>query len=29
MAVTDAVIATLLAFFIWYSWRMSKRGVLG
>jgi hypothetical protein len=28
MAITDAVIATLLAFFIWYSWRMSKRGVL-
>lgn len=28
MAVTSAVIAALLAFFIWYAWSMTKRGVL-
>ena len=28
MAVTSAVIAGLLAFFIWYAWTMTKRGVL-
>jgi hypothetical protein len=28
MAITSAVIAGLLAFFIWYSWFMSGRGVL-
>lgn len=28
MAVTSAVIAGLLAFFIWYAWWMTRRGVL-
>lgn len=28
MAITSAVIAALLAFFIWYAWTMTKRGVL-
>ena len=28
MAITSVVIALLLAFFIWYSWLMTKRGVL-
>ena len=28
MAITSAVIATLLVFFMWYSWTMKKRGVL-
>ena len=28
MAITDVVITALLLFFIWYSWRMAKRGVL-
>ncbi|WP_235523768.1 hypothetical protein [Caulobacter sp. Root487D2Y] len=28
MAVTSAVIAGLLAFFIWYAWVMTRRGVL-
>ena len=28
MAITSAVIAGLLAFFIWYAWAMTRRGVL-
>jgi hypothetical protein len=28
MAITSAVIAGLLAFFIWYAWWMTRRGVL-
>lgn len=28
MAITSAVIAGLLAFFIWYAWGMTRRGVL-
>jgi len=28
MAITSAVIAALLAFFTWYAWAMSRRGVL-
>jgi hypothetical protein len=28
MAIVSAVIAALLLFFIWYSWRMTKRSVL-
>jgi hypothetical protein len=28
MAITNLVITALLLFFLWYSWRMSKRGVL-
>ena len=28
MAITSAIIATLLLFFMWYSGRMAKRGVL-
>lgn len=28
MAITSAVITALLLFFMWYSWRMTKRGVL-
>ena len=28
MAITSAVIATLLVFFMWYSWTMTNRGVL-
>ena len=28
MAITSAVITALLLFFMWYSWLMTKRGVL-
>jgi hypothetical protein len=28
MAVTSAVIAALLLFFVWYSWLMTRRSVL-
>ena len=28
MMITSAVIAALLLFFVWYSWRMTRRGVL-
>jgi hypothetical protein len=28
MAITSAVIAGLLAFFVWYAWWMTRRGVL-
>lgn len=28
VAITSAVIAALLAFFIWYAWAMTRRGVL-
>ena len=28
MAITSAVIAAMLLFFVWYSWRETKRGVL-
>ena len=28
MAITSAVIAALLAFFTWYAWAMTRRGVL-
>ena len=28
MAITSAIIAGLLAFFIWYAWAMTRRGVL-